>query len=349
MRARPRTWPSIRRRRLSTELLAFARMRPIYPYGVCDSRAVAIMQPAQSSVEIDPVCGMTIDPTTSSRHHTHGGRLYHFCSARCQTKFAEQPEKFLSLQGGTSSNSPAGTIYTCPMHPQIRQPGPGSCPICGMALEPVTTGEDTGPSPELLDMTRRFWIGTALAVPVVILEMGAHLPGLNFHHFVSPQLAIWVQFLFATPVVLWAGWLFFVRGWASVRNRSLNMFSLIALGIGTAFLYSLAATFAPSLFPENLRQDGVVPVITKPPPSSPCSFCWARFWNCAHASKPAAPFALCSISLQKRHGGSAPMAAKMTCRLKQFKSAIACACARATACRSMAWCSRAAARSTNPW
>ena len=152
------------------------------------------------------------------------------------------------------------------MHPQIRQPGPGSCPICGMALEPVTTGEDTGPSPELLDMTRRFWIGTALAVPVVILEMGAHLPGLNFHHFVSPQLAIWVQFLFATPVVLWAGWLFFVRGWASVRNRSLNMFSLIALGIGTAYLYSLAATFAPSLFPENL-----------PPPSSPCSFCWARF------------------------------------------------------------------------
>jgi len=124
----------------------------------------------------------------------------------------------------------------------------------------VTTGEDTGPSPELLDMTRRFWIGTALAVPVVILEMGAHLPGLNFHHFVSPQLAIWVQFLFATPVVLWAGWLFFVRGWASVRNRSLNMFSLIALGIGTAYLYSLAATFAPSLFPENLRQDGVVPV-----------------------------------------------------------------------------------------
>ena len=129
-----------------------------------------------------------------------------------------------------------------------------------MALEPVTTGEDTGPSPELLDMTRRFWIGTALAVPVIILEMGAHLPGLNFHHFVSPQLAIWVQFLLATPVVLWAGWLFFVRGWASVRNRSLNMFSLIALGIGTAYLYSLAATFAPSLFPENLRQDGVVPV-----------------------------------------------------------------------------------------
>ena len=218
------------------------------------------MQPAQSSGEIDPVCGMSVDPTTSSHRHAHGGHLYHFCSARCQTKFAERPEKFLSLHGGASSSSPAGTIYTCPMHPQIRQPEPGRCPICGMALESVTTGEDTGPSPELLDMTRRFWIGTALAVPVVILEMGAHLPGLNLHHFVSPQLAIWVQFLLATPVVLWAGWPFFVRGWASARNRSLNMFSLIALGIGTAYLYSLAATIAPSLFPENLRQDGVVPV-----------------------------------------------------------------------------------------
>jgi len=129
-----------------------------------------------------------------------------------------------------------------------------------MALEPVTTGEDAGPSPELIDMTRRFWIGVALAVPVVILEMGAHVRSLNLHHLVSPQLSIWVQFLLATPVVLWAGAPFFVRGWASVRNRSLNMFSLIALGIGAAYLYSLAATFAPALFPENLRQDGVIPV-----------------------------------------------------------------------------------------
>jgi Cu+-exporting ATPase len=112
----------------------------------------------------------------------------------------------------------------------------------------------------LIDMTRRFWVGTALAVPTVILEMGAHFPGLNLHHYVSPQISIWVQFLFATPVVLWAGWPFFVRGWASVRNRSLNMFSLIALGVGAAFLYSLAATFAPGLFPISLRQDGVIPV-----------------------------------------------------------------------------------------
>jgi Cu+-exporting ATPase len=153
-----------------------------------------------------------------------------------------------------------GTIYTCPMHPQIRRIAPGNCPICGMALEPLRAGAETGRSPELIDMTRRFWIGAALAIPTVILEMGGHFPGLNLHHFVSPQTSVWLQFLFATPVVLWAGWPFFVRGWASVRNRSLNMFSLIALGVGAAFLYSLAATFAPGLFPESLRQDGIVPV-----------------------------------------------------------------------------------------
>jgi Cu+-exporting ATPase len=217
------------------------------------------MQPAQSSGKIDPVCGMKVDPASSAHRHIHGGRLYHFCSARCLTKFVEQPEKTLSRRGHPPTSA-AGAVYTCPMHPQIRQTGPGSCPICGMALEPVTTGEDAGPSAELIDMTRRFWIGAALSVPVVILEMGAHVPGLNLHHFVSPQLSIWVQFLLATPVVLWAGWPFFVRGWASVRNRSLNMFSLIALGIGTAYVYSLAATIAPALFPENLRQDGVIPV-----------------------------------------------------------------------------------------
>jgi Cu+-exporting ATPase len=218
------------------------------------------VQPAQSSDEIDPVCGMKVNPATSAHRHAHGGRLYHFCSVRCLTRFAEQPEKLLSLRGRTPPNSVAGAVYTCPMDPQIRQTQPGSCPICGMALEPAITGENTGPSPELIDMTRRFWIGAALSVPVVILEMGTHVPGLNLHHFISPQLSIWVQFLLATPVVLWAGAPFFVRGWASVRNRSLNMFSLIALGIGAAYLYSLAATFAPALFPENLRQDGVIPV-----------------------------------------------------------------------------------------
>ena len=156
--------------------------------------------------------------------------------------------------------SKKGVIYTCPMHPQIRRAEPGSCPICGMALEPLSAIQETGPSPELIDMTRRFWIGAALAVPTAILEMGGHFPGLELHRYISPQISVWLQFLFATPVVLWAGWPFFVRGWASVRNRSLNMFSLIALGVGAAFLYSLAATFAPGVFPDSLRQDGVTPV-----------------------------------------------------------------------------------------
>jgi len=169
------------------------------------------------------------------------------------------PEKY-SNKTTEPARPHQGTIYTCPMHPQIRRNAPGNCPICGMALEPVSAAAETGPSPELIDMTRRFWIGTALAVPTVILEMGAHFPSLNLHHYVSPQISIWLQFLLATPVVLWAGWPFFVRGWASVRNHSLNMFSLIALGVGAAFLYSLAATFTPSLFPVSLRQDGVIPV-----------------------------------------------------------------------------------------
>jgi P-type Cu+ transporter len=156
--------------------------------------------------------------------------------------------------------SKRGVIYTCPMHPQIRRAEPGSCPICGMALEPLGPIQETGPSPELIDMRRRFWIGAALAVPTVILEMGGHFPGLNFHDYISPQISIWLQFLLATPVVLWAGWPFFERGWASVRNRSLNMFSLIALGVGAAYFYSLAATFAPALFPASLRVDGVIPV-----------------------------------------------------------------------------------------
>ena len=217
-------------------------------------------QPAPFSTAVDPVCGMRVDPAKSEHNYSYSAHFYHFCSAGCRSKFAEQPETFLAKTENKPQPAPADTPYTCPMHPQIRQTQPGSCPICGMGLEPVISGEDTGPSPELIDMRRRLWIGAALAVPVVILEMGAHVPGLNLHQFISPQLSIWVQFLLATPAVLWAGWPFLARGWASVRNRSLNMFSLIALGIGTAYLYSLAATFAPGLFPRNLRRDGVIPV-----------------------------------------------------------------------------------------
>lgn len=153
----------------------------------------------------------------------------------------------------------AGVEYTCPMHPQVRQVGPGHCPICGMALEPVIATGAEGESPELRDMSRRFWIGLALALPVVVLEMGGHL--FDFSHLLGAQTSNWIQLLFGTPVVLWAGWPFFVRGWASLVNRSLNMFTLIALGTGAAWLYSLAGTLAPGLFPPELRgHDGAVAI-----------------------------------------------------------------------------------------
>jgi Cu+-exporting ATPase len=147
-------------------------------------------------------------------------------------------------------------IYTCPMHPEVRQIGPGSCPICGMALEPVEITAEAPPNHELADMTRRFWIGLALTVPVFVLEMGSHIPGLGLHALVPPHISTWVQFVLATPVVLWAGWPFFVRGWESLARRNLNMFTLIALGTGAAYLYSVAATLAPGAFPAGFRGMG---------------------------------------------------------------------------------------------
>lgn len=162
-----------------------------------------------------------------------------------------------------SRSRPAGEAvsYTCPMHPQIRRSEPGNCPICGMALEPLNVSTEGGVSPELRDMMRRLWIGVVLALPTVILEMAGHLPALNLHHFVPARIAIGAQLVLTTPVVLWAGWPFYVRAWESVRNRSLNMFSLIALGVSAAYLYSLVASLLPGLFPGLLRQaDGTVPV-----------------------------------------------------------------------------------------
>ncbi len=199
---------------------------------------------------------MQVDPVTSKHRFPHGGQTFHFCSAKCREKFAAEPSRYLLAEPAAEPPAKLGTIYTCPMHPQIRQEGPGSCPICGMALEPLEVTADAGPNPELRDMSRRFWIGLLLSVPVVLLEMGAHLPALNLHHLVGPQAAVWIQFALATPVVLWAGWPFFVRAWASVVNRSLNMFSLIALGTGAAWIYSVIATLAPDLFPAGFRGMG---------------------------------------------------------------------------------------------
>ena len=205
----------------------------------------------------DPVCGMRVDPATAKHKSHHGGHDFWFCSAGCKTKFDADPEKYLSPQkADTPPPAPPGTIYTCPMHPEVRQAGPGSCPICGMALEPETVTAESGPNPELADMTRRFWIGLLLTIPVFALEMGGHL-GLIA---VAPRLSAWIQFAFATPVVLWAGWPFFVRGVQSVRNRALNMFTLIAMGTGAAYLFSVAALFVPHLFPPALFAHAMVPV-----------------------------------------------------------------------------------------
>lgn len=215
-------------------------------------------QPSASANEVrDPVCGMTVDPHTAKHRSLHDGHPFFFCSLGCKTKFDDNPAKY--LKGRTPPPVVEGAIYTCPMHPEIRQPGPGFCPICGMALEPETVSADTGPNPELADMTRRFWIGLALTLPVFALEMGGHLTGLN--HWIGQTASNWVQFALATPVVLWAGWPFFERGWASLKSRNLNMFTLIAMGTGVAWLYSVVATVFPYVFPASMRvSDGAVPV-----------------------------------------------------------------------------------------
>ena len=224
-------------------------------------------QPVTSARQLvkDPVCGMDVDPVTTEHTVEHEGATYHLCSAHCQAKFEANPGDFLNPSDaptgpdaaahGAADGAVGAVEYTCPMHPEIRQSGPGACPICGMALEPVTVTADTGPSPELADMTRRFWIALVLSVPVLILEMGAHLvPALD--DLVSPTASTWIQFVLATPVVLWAGWPFFTRGWNSVRTMQLNMFTLIAIGTGVAWLYSVVATLAPGAFPEAFRSMG---------------------------------------------------------------------------------------------
>jgi Cu+-exporting ATPase len=210
---------------------------------------------------LDPVCGMTVDPAKSPHRHDYGHHTYHFCSNGCRTKFAADPQKYLEKRPAPAAIPAEGTIYTCPMHPQIRQVGPGNCPICGMTLEPVTATADVSPNQELADMTRRFWVGLALTLPVFVLEMGGHIPAIGLHDLVPPRISNWIQFALSTPVVLWAGWPFFERAWASIVHRSLNMFSLIALGTGTAYLYSLFAIFAPGIFPVGFREmGGSVPV-----------------------------------------------------------------------------------------
>jgi Cu+-exporting ATPase len=204
---------------------------------------------------------MIVDPVRTKHKAEYEDASYYFCGSDCRQKFEADPARYIApkTEASTAKPAPAGTIYTCPMHPQIRQDHPGNCPICGMTLEPVVAAEATGPSAELVDMTRRFWSGLALAVPVFVLEMAGHLS--TVHSVVTPQVLNWIELALATPVVLWAGWPFFVRGWASIISRNLNMFSLIAMGTGVAWVYSVVATLTPGVFPPAFREmGGAVPV-----------------------------------------------------------------------------------------
>ena len=233
----------------------------------------------EKAVGRDPVCGMSVDPTTAQHSFAHDGKTYYFCCAGCRTKFAADPARYLGAVGAVGSPSmdgrsverpmdrvgrdrrsrlqgatSPGAIFTCPMHPEIRQEGPGSCPICGMALEPETPSAEVGPNEELIDMKRKLWLALALVVPLLVLDMGGHVwrP-----EWLTPDRSNWIELLLATPVAIGAGWPFFVRAWASVRTRNLNMFTLIALGVGVAWTYSVVATVAPGLFPDAFgRHDG---------------------------------------------------------------------------------------------
>jgi P-type Cu+ transporter len=209
----------------------------------------------------DPVCGMSVDPATSPHRAEHAGHAYFFCGARCRERFIAEPESFATSDRAEErlSATPvaAGTKWTCPMHPEIVRDGPGACPICGMGLEPLTpiAGEEPD-NPELREMARRFWVTAALSLPLLALAMGGDAVAM-----LSPRSIAWLQLALATPAVVWGGWPFFQRGWDSLRNRSLNMFTLIALGTGVAYLYSVVAAVMPGIFPASFRgPDGGVPL-----------------------------------------------------------------------------------------
>jgi len=204
-------------------------------------------------IEHDPVCGMTVDPATAKQRAEHAGHSYFFCSARCRERFTTEPARYLTPSAVAPQPAAGEALWTCPMHPQIVREAPGSCPICGMALEPLVPAAGEPANPELRDMTRRFWVGVALSLPLLAMAMTDHLAKPVLDALIAPRSAVWIQLILATPAVLWGGWPFFRRGWASLVNRRLNMFTLIALGTGVAYLYSLVAVLAPGIFAPSFR------------------------------------------------------------------------------------------------
>ena len=222
-----------------------------------DSSIAATGDLAARTTEKDSVCGMDVDPGTTPHHATHDGLEYYFCSGGCRTKFVADPDRYLGDSARAEAEAMPGAIWTCPMHPEIRREGSGNCPICGMALEPEEPSLDDAPNPELVDFTRRTWVAGALTVPLLAISMVAEMLGVQF---VPPGINPWVQLALTAPIVLWAGWPFFQRGWTSIVTRHLNMFTLVSIGVGAAFAYSVVATIAPGLFPSSFRMHGMVPV-----------------------------------------------------------------------------------------
>jgi Cu+-exporting ATPase len=226
----------------------------------CCSGAAAHDPPA-TAMAVDPVCGMAVDPLDAAGSHEHGGETFWFCSAHCLAAFKAQPEQYLAGAAKRPAPAPETVLdYTCPMHPEVVRAEPGACPICGMALEPRTLQDGPEDDTELRDMGRRFWLSLALTLPVFALAMSEMLPGQPVQHALGERAIGWLQLSLTTPVVLWGGWPFFQRAWASLVNRSLNMFTLIALGTGTAYVYSLVATLWPQGFPAAARTHGAVAV-----------------------------------------------------------------------------------------
>ncbi len=227
------------------------------PHPDAHHKAVRIRSDEHAAA-IDPVCGMTVDPAKTTHHAEHQGKAYYFCSAGCRTRFVTDPNAYLGTKPFPAPSATPGAMWTCPMHSEIRQQGPGTCPICGMALEPEDPSLDDRPNPELVGFTRRLWVAVVLTVPLLLVSMIADMLGLRI---VSPAMSPWVQLGLTAPIVLRAGAPFFQRGWQSIRSRHLNMFTLISMGVGTAFVYSLVATLAPEIFPDTFRTHaGMVPV-----------------------------------------------------------------------------------------
>src|SRR6266436_104907 len=214
----------------------------------------------------DPVCGMTFDSRKAAGSFAYNGQIHYFCSAGCLEKFRGEPERFsdaeLAAQMKTRAPQKASpkTEYTCPMHPQIVRDAPGNCPTCGMTLEPRTVSLEDEKNPELVDMTRRFWASVVLTIPLLLITMSDVIPGNPLARVVSMRVLGWIQFVLAAPVVLWGGWPFFVRGWQSLVNRSLNMFTLISLGVSVAYVFSVIAKLFPHALPDGMRHAGAPPV-----------------------------------------------------------------------------------------